>query len=452
MILRPFVLSKTFKTLTNTIPLAGYSELESRSLISITGPDASKFLNGLITSKIVPSSVKKNLTTITESSSESIELSENQISTNNWGVIDEDEYSGLQKVSRNGLYTMILNSKGRIYSDNFIYPYKYIDEQFRSKNSHYLVEVDSKLLNSLNGMLKLHKLKSKITISKIDGIKIWSIYNENQQNLLYELKQNYFSPEINTSPEEALENSKRFLMDSRLFQVFNHDDLIGFAFDDRSPEFGLRLITNKSPTSILSPQFITEANQVPEETLNIRRSLYGIPSGSEELTPTKFLPLECNLEYMGGVNFDKGCYVGQELTVRTYHTGIIRKRLTPVRLSLTPEIDQLEFDNNDPVVDIIPQGLKSIDIQKEQASTGEDLAEKAELVVSPFGKSKPKKSSSGTLLSTHGNIGLALVRLEDFANEDNKFFIEIPQSDRSGLNKIYVKSYVPYWWPTEDEN
>lgn len=30
------------------------------------------------------------------------------------------------------------------------------------------------------------------------------------------------------------------------------------------------------------------------------------------------------------VDFRKGCYVGQELTVRTYHTGVVRKRILPV--------------------------------------------------------------------------------------------------------------------------
>ena len=32
------------------------------------------------------------------------------------------------------------------------------------------------------------------------------------------------------------------------------------------------------------------------------------------------------------VDFRKGCYVGQELTVRTYHTGVIRKRILPVEI------------------------------------------------------------------------------------------------------------------------
>jgi folate-binding Fe-S cluster repair protein YgfZ len=32
------------------------------------------------------------------------------------------------------------------------------------------------------------------------------------------------------------------------------------------------------------------------------------------------------------VDFRKGCYVGQELTIRTYHTGVIRKRIVPVKI------------------------------------------------------------------------------------------------------------------------
>jgi folate-binding protein YgfZ len=34
--------------------------------------------------------------------------------------------------------------------------------------------------------------------------------------------------------------------------------------------------------------------------------------------------------YFIPVDFRKGCYVGQELTVRTFHTGTIRKRILPV--------------------------------------------------------------------------------------------------------------------------
>ena len=38
------------------------------------------------------------------------------------------------------------------------------------------------------------------------------------------------------------------------------------------------------------------------------------------------------MDLMGGIDFRKGCYIGQELTARTYHTGVIRKRIMPVRV------------------------------------------------------------------------------------------------------------------------
>lgn len=44
------------------------------------------------------------------------------------------------------------------------------------------------------------------------------------------------------------------------------------------------------------------------------------------------LPLEASLDFMDGVDFRKGCYVGQELTARTHHRGVVRKRGVVLRL------------------------------------------------------------------------------------------------------------------------
>lgn len=44
------------------------------------------------------------------------------------------------------------------------------------------------------------------------------------------------------------------------------------------------------------------------------------------------MPLESNLDLMSGVDYKKGCYVGQELTARTHHRGVVRKRGVVARL------------------------------------------------------------------------------------------------------------------------
>ncbi len=38
------------------------------------------------------------------------------------------------------------------------------------------------------------------------------------------------------------------------------------------------------------------------------------------------------MDVMGGIDFRKGCYVGQELTIRTRHRGVVRKRVLPCML------------------------------------------------------------------------------------------------------------------------
>ena len=44
------------------------------------------------------------------------------------------------------------------------------------------------------------------------------------------------------------------------------------------------------------------------------------------------MPLEYNLDALGGISYTKGCYVGQELVARTHNRGVVRKRLMPVAI------------------------------------------------------------------------------------------------------------------------
>jgi hypothetical protein len=63
----------------------------------------------------------------------------------------------------------------------------------------------------------------------------------------------------------------------------------------------------------------------------LRLSL-GIPDGSRDLVLDKSILLEAGFDELNGVDWDKGCYIGQELTARTKYRGLIKKRLFPVRI------------------------------------------------------------------------------------------------------------------------
>jgi folate-binding protein YgfZ len=48
--------------------------------------------------------------------------------------------------------------------------------------------------------------------------------------------------------------------------------------------------------------------------------------------PEKSILLESGFDELNGVDWQKGCYIGQELTARTRYRGLIKKRLMPVRI------------------------------------------------------------------------------------------------------------------------
>jgi folate-binding protein YgfZ len=63
----------------------------------------------------------------------------------------------------------------------------------------------------------------------------------------------------------------------------------------------------------------------------LRLSL-GVPDGSRDIMVDKSFLLESNFEELNGVDFAKGCYVGQENTARQKHRGTVKKRLMPVAI------------------------------------------------------------------------------------------------------------------------
>ncbi len=80
---------------------------------------------------------------------------------------------------------------------------------------------------------------------------------------------------------------------------------------------------------------IPATHSVDEEELEAMRIIRGLPVFGKEWDASVH-PLNANLIELQGVSFDKGCYVGQEVTSRMHWRGAIRKKLYRVRLADAP--------------------------------------------------------------------------------------------------------------------
>lgn len=59
------------------------------------------------------------------------------------------------------------------------------------------------------------------------------------------------------------------------------------------------------------------------------RIALGVGDAARDFEPERSFPLEVNFEELNGVDFQKGCFIGQEVTSRTKRRGSVRKRLVP---------------------------------------------------------------------------------------------------------------------------
>ncbi len=106
--------------------------------------------------------------------------------------------------------------------------------------------------------------------------------------------------------------------------------------DPRLAKLGARAILPRDALgSVLAALGLTDADFTAYDR---HRLALGIPDGSRDLVPDKSILLEAGFEELNGVDWQKGCYIGQELTARTKYRGLIKKRLFPVQIAgATPE-------------------------------------------------------------------------------------------------------------------
>lgn len=195
--------------------------------------------------------------------------------------------------------------------------------------------------------------------------------------------------------------------------------------DRRAVGMGRRMLVNKGDL----PQESTSHDVAPSEAYTLHRIMRGVPEGIMDMPPMHAFPMESNLDIMGGLDFRKGCYVGQELTIRTYHTGVIRKRIHPVTIHQDMASSQIAK---------FPLFPPDVDVRASATGTPAD------------GKPTPRPRGVGKLLSTYDGRGLALLRLEHVdgvRRGEIKLELNVENTDSSGGNRWIVSPNWPDWWP-----
>ena len=136
----------------------------------------------------------------------------------------------------------------------------------------------------------------------------------------------------------------------------------------------------------------------------------GVPECPHEIRPNKSFPTQCNYDLINGIDFEKGCYLGQELTSRTHFVGKTRRRILPFKL----------------LKECAEKELTQIDYKQQPinfyASDSENVAH---------------------LLNYEGGYGLALHRSLDkvkHTGKQNAFMV-------IGNERYEVEFYLPKWWP-----
>jgi folate-binding protein YgfZ len=212
--------------------------------------------------------------------------------------------NNMEKVTpENSIYTALLTPQGKYLFDFFV----------SETNDGLLLDIAYQRVPELVSLLTRYKLRANVEISS------------------------YAEPQTIGCAfgDDALE--KLALLPVPGFRAH------GAYVDPRMRELGARVTM---PCSILEEKGF---HQVDWSAFSKHRLSLGVPENGTDLIVDKSIPLECGFDELNAISWDKGCYLGQELTARTKHRGLVRKRLLPVIIkgSPIPPMTPLMFNGNE---------------------------------------------------------------------------------------------------------
>jgi folate-binding protein YgfZ len=145
------------------------------------------------------------------------------------------------------------------------------------------------------------------------------------------------------SKVEILNLSNEFVVASfgyeKYLSIDGSKDILGFTFkyredpiilDPRNKNLGARLIINLEKLYLSLKKLDLKDDRV--ENYYFQSHKLGIVPKSLNKLQNKLFGIECNFEELNGIDFKKGCYVGQENTARIRLKNKLSKRLLPIEL------------------------------------------------------------------------------------------------------------------------
>ena len=145
------------------------------------------------------------------------------------------------------------------------------------------------------------------------------------------------------SKVEILNLSNEFVVASfgyeKYLSIEGSKDILGFTFkyredpiilDPRNKNLGARLIINLEKLYLSLKKLDLKDDKI-ENYYNKSHKLGIVPKNLNQLQ-NKLFGIECNFEELNGIDFKKGCYVGQENTARIKLKNKLSKRLLPIKL------------------------------------------------------------------------------------------------------------------------
>ena len=201
----------------------------------------------------------------------------------------------INKVSdNNSCFTSLLSPQGK-----FLYEFVIIKHK-----SGYLIDCEKSQVDGLFKQLSIYKLRSKVEIL----------------NLSNEFVVAAFSYEKFLNFDEA--------QDIAGFTLKYREDPI--LLDPRNKQLGARLIINLEKLYLSLKKLELHDSNI-KDYYSFSHKLGIVPKDFNKLQ-NKLFGIECNYEELNGIDFKKGCYVGQENTARIKLKNKLSKRLFPINI------------------------------------------------------------------------------------------------------------------------